>query len=156
MSPLRCLREPAFSSPFYVLSRSNHTSNEDTSSHYTELYLSSTLSPQSQKYYIISKMAANESEESKQTLNRWKTTLISVIDNSLRRDNENAFPNAQGAIPVPPGLVDLSLWRGDTLQYLQRYIQYICLIDHYDNNDIILPQKHLQRRIQSQRMMEVG
>ena len=78
--------------------------------------------------HIIPKMAANESGESQESLVRWKTTLVSVnnvIDETLRKHQENAIPNAQGAIPLPPNFIELLLWKGEALQSLPQYIQYL-------------------------------
>jgi hypothetical protein len=56
---------------------------------------------------------------------RWNTTLVSVIDETLRKYQENAIPNAQGAILPPPHFIDLLLWKGEALESLPRYIQYL-------------------------------
>jgi hypothetical protein len=74
--------------------------------------------------HIIPEMAANESKESQESLDRCLTTLVSVIEETLRKHKENAIPNAQGAIPSHPNLIDLLLLKGHALDYLERYIQY--------------------------------
>jgi hypothetical protein len=63
--------------------------------------------------------------EDPERLVRWKTTLVSVIDETFRKHQENAIPNAQGAISLPPNFIDLLLWKGEALQSLPRYIQYL-------------------------------
>jgi hypothetical protein len=56
---------------------------------------------------------------------RWNTTLVSVIDETLRKYQENAIPNAQGAITSTSNFIDLLLWKGEALESLPRYIQYL-------------------------------
>lgn len=62
-------------------------------------------------------------DESQQDLIRWKKTLVSAIDAHLRKHDDKAIPNEQGAIPAAPGSVDLLLWKGCALQYIPKYVQ---------------------------------
>jgi hypothetical protein len=93
--------------------------------------------PKDNTSHIIPKMAANESEESQESLVRCLTTLVSVIDETLRKHDENAIRNAQGAISPHPNLIELLLLKGNALQCLERYIQYLRPADL--NRDTIPP-----------------
>jgi len=133
ISPLRCQPEPVSVSAFTMSRRVLITPVMRTCLCITP----NVASPppfvlEANTSHIIPKMAANESEESQESLVWWKTTLVSVnnvIDETLRKHKENAIPNAQGAIPSHPNLIELLLLKGHALQYLEQYIQYLCPAD---------------------------
>jgi len=101
--------------------RHNDTCDEDASLHHTKHLTTFFFSFPAKQSFDTTNMSAIETENSQQSLVRWKATLISVIDSHLQRHYDSSIHNAQAAVSGPPGWVELLLWKGDAMQYLPGY-----------------------------------